>query len=152
MTHRKTFQRSGFSLIEMLTVIVIITLLMATAASSLSKARMLAKKAKAESELREMVNAFQQYVSLYGEENLTEGDEQIVTDTLLKPLLPDGASGVNKLNITFLNVNLLDGESEYKDPWGQPYKISIGKNETDKHKVVMRTSIAFPNADNRVYE
>jgi prepilin-type N-terminal cleavage/methylation domain-containing protein len=135
--------RAGFSLIEMLTVIVIITLLMGTAASSLSKARQLAKKAKAESELRELVSAFQQYVSLYGEAELTAGENQTVTDTLLQPLLQ------NTRNITFLNVNLPAGETEYKDPWGNPYEISVGKSDVNQRAIIMRSSIAFPNADHK---
>ncbi len=139
---------AGFSLIEMLAVVVIITLLLGTAASSLTKARQLAKKAKAESELREMVDAFQQYIALYGEEDLPVGDNQPVTADLLRPLTE------NTRNIVFLNVNLRNNEdgseeTEYKDPWNNPYEISFGKSSPNTRLIIMRSSISFPNADHR---
>ena len=58
-------RRGGFTLIEMLAVIVLIGILMAAAGFSIRKANELSKNTKAEAECRELVNALLEYRNIY---------------------------------------------------------------------------------------
>ncbi len=142
----------------MLTVIAIISILAGFTGLSLVKARDLARRTRADAELREMVSAWLQYQQLYGElpaDDVTwDIDDQgriKVTGAFLKPLI-DPESPDNPQGIVLLNVTLAD-EDFFNDPWPtpyMPYKLSFDRDAKDEPTITaLRTSITFPNRQRR---
>ncbi len=136
----------GFTLPELMTVICIVALLMTASFGAMSKARELAKKAKASAQLRELVNAWTQYLTTYKEwpNGLSGATDQEVSDNLLAPLID---AGENELGIVFLNYT--PGAGSYNDPWGEPYRLSFGmkRNEnSDRNKTAYETTISLPGS------
>lgn len=133
---------AGFTLVEMLAVVVLIAILMAAAGMSVRKANQIAKNAKAEAECRELVNAILEYKSVYGE--WPGGDsakgEVKATETFLKPLIN---AADNTRGIVFLNLTLTD--KAWNDPWGEPYVIFFpdGSREA-KRPTALETCVSFP--------
>ena len=137
--------RAGFTLVELLAVISIIALLTAASLGSLFRARAFAKRAKAEAELRELVNAWGQYYTTYWEwpSSLNGAREVEVTSSLLEPLT-DPANGDNKYGIVFLNYS---GTGTYKDPWGSAYRLTFSGRDSsggNRHTIVQEATVALP--------
>ena len=136
-------QRKGFTLIEMLVVILIIVVLMGMITGGLFSARERARKIRAETQLRELVNAWAQYY-LYNENaSGYPGDTWTeMTEKALKPLIEP----VN--GFVYLNISLKDaqGTLKYLDPWGEPYYIKF-KDSPPKtlDPVFIRASVTFLN-------
>lgn len=138
----------GFTLAELLAVMLIISLLMTASFGSLFRARELAKRAKAEAELREMVNAWGQYYTTYWKwpASVGNGREVDVTANLLAPLT-DPANGDNKYGIVFLNFS---GTGAYTDPWGGTYRLtfrsprSSGSGSNDRSMTIQEATVALP--------
>ena len=133
--------RSGFTLMEMLTVIVLIGILMAAAGMSIRKAHQIAKNTKAEAECRELVNALLEYRATFREWPDGASGEQDVTADFLKPLT-DGKE--NARGIVFLNLTLTSGNGTWNDPWGKPYKVYFPGVERPRRPAVIETCVTFP--------
>ncbi len=163
MSSERRHLRSGFTLVEMLTVVVIISLLLATSASSLSKARLIARRTKAQSEMSELLNAIQQYITQFGMADAWSG-RQLASQGVLDPLVN------NPAKIVFFNLNFtgdtetLEGGSALNDPWGNPYFLHFGGGTSgtiglsggggggNDKTIAIRTSISFPNHNHRLAE
>ncbi len=136
--------RAGFTLVEMLTVVVLIGILVASSGMALGKANELARRTKAEAECRELVNALISYRSTYGEwpggeraQGNVDADKAILT-----PLIDPSE---NKRKLVFLNLppeRLVDGE--WRDPWGSPYKIFFPDGNQVERRTALETCVAFP--------
>ena len=131
---------SGFTLIELMTVICILALLMTASFGSLRKARELAKKAKAEAQLRELVNACSEYFVTYNKLPIENAHDMEVNASLLEPLT--SADG-NTYGLVFLNFS---GTGYYNDPWGSAYRIttSVSGASDNRLKTVQEATIALP--------
>ena len=136
---RPSRRRQGFTLVEMLTVIVLISILMMAAGLSLRKANQLAKSTKAEAECRELVNALLEYRATFGKWPDGAAGEQEAKAGFLKPLID---SKENARGIVFLNLTLTSGE--WNDPWGNPYKIYFPGIGKPKRPAVIETCVTFP--------
>ena len=136
--HFRRFRlRTGFTLVEMLAVIVLIGILMMAAGMSIRKAHHLAKITKAEAECRELVNAMLEYRAAFHEWPFSGNGPVSVDD--LKPLTDASA---NDRGIVFLNLSLTSGE--WKDPWGNPYEVHFPGGKDSSHKVGIETRVSFP--------
>ena len=137
--------RAAFTLVELLTVIVIIAILASVTAIGLHRARELARRTRAETELREMVAAWLQYHQLYGEyPSLVKDQNDLDTSRKILAPLIDPESADNPRGLVLLNPKLpFNGKDEYVDPWGTPYQLSFAQAEVEA-TTAMRTSIAFP--------
>lgn len=138
---------AGFTLPELLAVIAIVASLMMASFGSLQRARHLAKRTKAEAQLRELVNAWEQYFVTYSAwpSNL---DGQNGVDTTARNLAPlTSPNDVNNsLGIVFLNF---DGTGSFTDPWGKAYKLSFESSRRqsgsdDRSKTAFETTVALP--------
>ena len=130
-------RRTGFTLVEMLAVIVLIGILMMAAGMSIRKAQHLARVTKAEAECRELVNAMLEYRGAFHEWPFNGNGP--VSVAALKPLTDASA---NKRGIVFLNLSLTSGE--WNDPWGQPYEVYFPGDKDTTHKVAIETCVSFP--------
>ena len=133
-------RRDGFTLVELLTVICILALLMMASLGSLQKARELARKAKAETQLRELVNAWHEYYITYDELPIENANETEVNASVLAPLTD---ATENKYGIVFLNFT---GTGYYNDPWGNPYRITVGASGSSQERfpTTQEATIALP--------
>ncbi len=146
--------RRGFTLVEILAVIAIAGILMTMVGLSMIQARRLARRTRAQAELRAMVDAWLQYLQTYTDEKYWPGDMQDVEVDyeLLKPIIaPQEAATANPRQIMFLEV-VLSQNQEYRDPWRQnAYRISFKRLTEDSlvTETAMRTSVSFPNNQRR---
>ncbi len=122
----------GFTLIEMLVVIVILSILITLGSKGLSRARMNAKKAQAQVEMKSIETAVMAYFNKYGklpsdEFSADTGLSLIATDnsTLISILtVEERDDPLNPANIIFLEQQSTDS-SRYVDPWGYDYIIGL---------------------------
>ena len=137
-------RKNGFTLPELLTVITIIALLMMASFGALTRARVLAKRAKGEAQLRELVNAWQQYYVTYGQwpSSIRPGQVVIANGSTLKPLTDPNDSN-NKYGVVFFNF---DGTGAFNDPWGNAYQIAFeaSASGSDRNTTAFETSVALP--------
>ena len=142
--------RAAFTLVELLSVMVVIGLLVSALGMAVSKARELARRTRAETELREMVAAWQQYYQLYKEyPSVVNGKNDLpASRDVLGPLI-DPESIDNPRGLVLLNPKLpFNANDEYTDPWGTPYQLSFAQAKTES-TTAMRTSSGFPGRQRR---
>ncbi len=133
--------RRGFTLIEMLTVIVLIGILMAAVGLSVRKANELSKNTKAEAECRELVNALLEYratLHAWPVKNPSSGPTDVSRE-LLGPLVD---SSKNPRGLVFLNLTLAEGT--WNDPWGKPYKVHFPDSSNLRRPSAIEACVSFP--------
>lgn len=131
----------GFTLVELLVVMGMLSILLATAATGLARAKVQARITKANAEVRELIGAWLAYESAYDgwpTDLPAEGTEIEATQANLKELLGEGQN-----RVVFLNVQLVNGA--FRDPWGMPYKIRFSARPQDDLKDQFSAAISFPN-------
>jgi type II secretory pathway pseudopilin PulG len=128
----------------MLTVIGILGILMAAAASGIARGRARARVVKANAEVRELVNAILAYEAaedtLFQVSDETRGDE--ATAQNLQELLGNTRKPV------YLNAPMSGSPPAFRDPWGNPYRFRIvGRTEAarDANKEHVSATVTFPN-------
>ncbi len=149
----RLFPHRGFTLIELLTVIAIMGVLMSMIGGAMYQSRRLVLRARAETQLREMVAAWIRYYDTLGEfPQGLEGKKRV--DVTVKMLDPLTDSDKNDRGVVFLNVDFRDGENDYLDPWGkEPFRLSFRSSTSDEEsnptETALRTSVTFPNRNRR---
>lgn len=137
--------KAGFTLPELLTVVTIIALLMMASFGALTRARVLAKRTKAEAQLRELINAYEQYYATYGDwpSFIQAGRAVDVDSKILRPLTDPNYTSENPRGIVFLNINHTD---EFLDPWKGKYKLMFetGTSGGDRNKTAFEATVALP--------
>lgn len=124
-----TLTKKGFSIVELLVVLVIMGTLMAVFVTSFSNAQKKAKISKAETEVKEIHKAILAY------EN--ESEDYTLDDHTMKDrdadksslgfLLPKKGATDSKANSPVLMAQL-KGDQKMLDPWGTPYKVTIRRS------------------------
>lgn len=150
-------KRKAFTLIEMLIVIALIAILMTMLISSFSQARYLAKRTKADAQLRQLISAWHEYFILYGEwPPFTGGDTDGVPMTYanLKYLI-DPDENIRKLVLLNVTLKSENNNEPYCDPWAtgnasdrmkSVYKLKFGTtDDTVTDETAQRLSVHFPN-------
>ena len=140
--------RRGFTLVELLVVIVIGAIILGMVAGALAQARRHAMRTRAETELRELVKAWTQYWMTYGTwPSGYGGTTKDMTYENLQPLI-DVNSSENKRRIALLSLKIAPGDS-YCDPWKNVYRIKFNNpgDNVVTHEASLRVSVAFPNRD-----
>lgn len=143
-------RRDGFTLAEMLVVIVIIAILISMLGGAYIQARNHAKRARAETQLHELVKAWNLYYMTYTNWPSVVGGAgggtfQMQQDTTMQPLFATDTTGSNTKQIPFLSISIAPGAT-YCDPWGNPYNIVFGQGHAPQ-QVALRIAVSFPNRD-----
>lgn len=141
--------KRGFTLIEILVVLLMIALLIGMVSTALYSTRLRARKVKAETQLRELLSAWGQYY-LYNNDrpdfdlgNMPGSTFEDMTEARMKPLVEQ-----DRYNITIMgNITFKDGS--YRDPWSRPYQVKFDSTGSGLGKVqqpaVFRTTVSFLN-------
>ncbi len=132
---------NAFTLIEMIVVVGMLAILMGVAFSGIGQARAQAKVAKANVELREMINAWLSYEAAYDDWPVeVKGEDLVASAANLKELL-----GANQDKAVYLNAQMVNGN--FLDPWGTPYHFRL-INKSDSSTQVREkfpAAVTFPN-------
>lgn len=135
--------RLAFTLIEMMVVLGMLGILMGVAFSGIGKARNQARVAKANVEVRELINAWLSYEAAHDDwpTEISENSGSAVEADAdhLKVLLGKGED-----KTVYLNAQLVNGK--FLDPWGQVYKFRLlgeSGQQGDSEKFV--AAVTFPN-------
>ena len=131
---------SAFTLIEMVVVTGMLAILMGVAFSGIGQARKQARIAKANAEMRELINAWLSFEASYDDWPVEVGGEGIdATEANLQELL-----GGNQDKTVYLNAPMVNGA--FRDPWGTPYQFRLVKNTGENQSTEeFAASITFPN-------
>lgn len=131
--------RSGnaFTLVEMLVVTGMLTILMGVAFSGLGQARAQARVAKANTEIRELVNAILSYEAENEELDIAAAPKDATASNIGKLL----GGGTDKV---YLNAPVVNGA--FRDPWGTPYRYRVVEGRVDEgNSTIVSAAITFPN-------
>jgi len=137
----KNRSTNAFTLIEMMVVTGMLAILMGVAFSGIGQARAQARIAKANAEIRELMNAWLAYEAAYDVWPVKVNGDLDATEANLKELMDGNQDGT-----VYLNVPLVNGA--FRDPWGTPYKFRL-VYETTKSPVTeeFEAAVTFPNRD-----
>ena len=139
-------RRGGFTLLEMLTVIGILGIMIATAFTGLAQAQRQARNAKAQAEVRQLINAWFAYEAAnddWPSDMPENGDAVETSKTRLSVLLGESedASGERRV---YLNAPIRNGY--FRDPWGTPYKLKItSRDDVPEISDTFFAAVTFPN-------
>lgn len=131
----------AFTLIEMMIVVGMLAILMGVAFSGIGQARAQARIAKANVELRELINAWLSYEAAYDDWPVeVKGSDLEATAANLKELL-----GQNQDKAVYLNAQMNAGA--FLDPWGTPYHFRLIPRSDASARVQesFSASVTFPN-------
>ena len=129
---------NAFTLVEMLVVVGILAILMGSAFSGIGQARNQARIARANAEVRELINAWLSYEAASDKELPIDGDLFAEAGNL-KELL-----GENDSKIVYLNAQMVG--NAFRDPWGTPYKFHLVSDKgQDGVTEQFGATVTFPN-------
>ena len=116
--------KRAFTLVEMIVVVAVIAILMASIGASVYKAQLRSRIARAEAESNEITNAIRAYENFVDtgipERNNVDADE---SESSLGFILGDGTDRAgNKVPVLY-NASVVAGK--IRDPWGTPYKVRV---------------------------
>jgi prepilin-type N-terminal cleavage/methylation domain-containing protein len=133
-------KRSGFTLIEMLAVIGIISLLAGLMFVAARAARKRAHIGTAESEIRELAKAWKSYWLFYKEWPGFVGSdtEYTMTEDRMRLLQGDNPQGLH-----FLDIDSEKWENGYRDPWGSLYRVRFRRPQAMDEADVFETTVRF---------
>lgn len=139
--------RRGFTLVELLTVIAIISVLMGLTLVVISAVKEAARRAKAKHDMLNIVAAINAYYTEYGRFPVDAPDSSVDMTianendhvALFRVLMATGSDSLNPKKIVFITPPIaiesgtfarggIDKKGVFRDPWGSPYQIRIDTN------------------------
>jgi len=140
---------AGFSLMEIMVVLVVISILVGLLFPALRLARERARKNRAATEIRELQKAWQVYFTTH-EEFPANGESEMTKD-MIKHLAGEGPDG-----IVFMEFpeDALGDDSEkngFRDPWGNYYRVDFNVSDTFTKKAAYESRVHCVNAQRYKY-
>jgi prepilin-type N-terminal cleavage/methylation domain-containing protein len=148
----RSYQRAGsagFSLMEILVVLVVISILVGLLFPALMRARERARINRAMSEVRELQKAWHGYYMTYGE--FPSGGTAMMDTSLTQLLAGVDVGGDNPNQIAFMDFSekaLADG---FKDPWGRLYEVQFDTTSDTTETVSFESRVQCVNAKRYKY-
>lgn len=148
----------GFSLIELLAVIAIISILVGMIGTAAHLARIRAYSTLARMEAQQVATAFKSYWVVKGQ--WPTGYDEVDTKPLKKTEL-DSSGLMGKTSMgqgtvaetPFLEISEENfTNDEYLDPWGHPYTVTIVKTEEVAETETFQVVVGFINAERYYYQ
>lgn len=142
---------SGFTLVELLTVVAIIAILIGLVGAAAFSARQRAYRATAQTEAQQLAAALRSWwiANRTWPPGFSTGDAVEVTRGMLKPLMGYG-TGVSYLNAPpdrFETQDENDDAAKFLDPWGEPYTVKLDPPEAlaPEDSSIFEGAASFPN-------
>lgn len=145
-THRRT---AGFTLVEILVVICVITVLIGLTASATFSARQKAYTAAAHQECEQIAAAFKAYWLANGAWPISASDWKNLDKDNMRTILGDKGAGPVYLA---LDDNQFETDGTYVDPWGNPYQIRIDPMRNIVIEDSFTAVVSFPNQFSLCYD
>ena len=134
--------RAGFTLVEILVVICVITVLIGLTANATFSARQKAYKAAATQECEQIAAAFKAYWLAKTEWPATASTWTDLDKTKMAKLLGGDDDGVVYLALDDKNF---ETDGKYVDPWGNPYQFATDAKSDMVLEEVFTAVVSFPN-------
>lgn len=138
MTFRRHRKIRGFTLVELLTVIAIIGILAGLTFVAVGAAKKRAYIARAQSEVRELVKAWNVYWLTFGEWPAALKDAQ---DAPMSTGNMSYLRGNNGMQMYLIDVKM--SAQGFEDPWGNPYRVDFSQTTTPGQDVY-EACVALP--------
>ncbi len=154
----KNEERTGFSLIELLTVTAIISILASMIGIAAHSARMRAYSTLARMEGGQIAMAFKSYWVAKGKwpSEYDGGYDGPLTKTMLfrSDLMGSGTSSGNVTSSPFLEISeeTFAGGEEYLDPWGHAYTVKIDATVEVEEPETFQVVVGFVNSERYYYQ
>ena len=135
----------AFTLIEMMVVTGMIAILMGVAFSGLGQARNQARIVKANTEIRELVNAILSYETAEEQLAITDSPTEATREKIGHLL------GEKQGSTVYLNAQLVN--DAFRDPWGTPYRYRILKGQamdSEANRTTVSAAVTFPNRQREI--
>lgn len=145
--------KKAFTLVELIVVIAIIAILMASIGASVRKAQLRSRVARAEAEANEITNAIRAYEN-FVDTGIPERGDVDADESSLGFILGDGTDRAgNKIPVLY-NASVVAGK--IRDPWGTPYRVRVtamsSEDANDQVARGMETGVFLPNRYNKMAE
>ena len=145
--------KKAFTLVELIVVIAIIAMLMAAIGTSVRKAQLRSRIARAETEVNEMTNAIRAYEN-FVDTGIPERNDVDTDESSLGFILGNGTDRAGNPMPVLYNATVMAGK--IRDPWGTPYRVRVipvgGEDATDDVASGMTTGVFLPNRYNKMAE
>ena len=145
--------KKAFTLVELIVVVAIIAILMASIGVSIRKAQLRSRIARAETEANEMTNAIRAYEN-FVDTGIPERNDVDADESSLGFILGDGTDRAGNPIPVLYNATVTAGK--IRDPWGNPYRVRVipmgSKDAADEVASGMTTGVFLPNRYNKMAE
>ena len=142
-----TLNNRGFTLVELIVVIAMIAIFMASVGTAIGKTRERARIEKARSDVKvvsQAILAWENY-SRGGKHELREMNDEEADSSTLDFLLGQGESAVSG-DIPALIMASLTAGGKMRDPWNRPYLLRIKEGKIDRpENLDLGTCYYLPN-------
>jgi len=145
--------KKAFTLVELIVVVAIIAILMASIGVSIRKAQLRSRIARAETEANEMTNAIRAYEN-FVDTGIPERNDVETDESSLGFILGNGTDRAGNAIPVLFNATVTAGK--IRDPWGKPYRVRVipmgGEEANDEVASGMTTGVFLPNRYNKMAE
>ena len=129
-------KRKGFTLIELMVVVIVIMILVGMLMPAILKARESSRERKARTEVYELQKAWAEYYRTYGK--LPAHKEMNAAATV-------ELGGSNAKNIAFMEFTPKELANGFCDPWKEPYKLELKEGDNITTKWTFQTRVQCKN-------
>jgi len=130
-------KRRGFTLIELMVVVVVILILVGLLMPALLKARESSREKKARTEVYELQKAWAMYYQTY---------EKLPGYSEMNAAATSELGGNNKKNIVFMEFTPKELANGFRDPWKGTYKLQLKSGQDIKTEWTFQTRVQCKNA------
>ena len=133
---QKNFKNKGFTLIELMVVVVVISILVGLLIPAILKAKESAREKKARTEIYELQKAWSMYYQTF---------EKLPGYSEMSPAATAELGGNNPRKITFMEFTPDELSNGFQDPWKETYKLDLKAGAAVKTEWKFQTRVQCKN-------